>query len=283
MARVSGNESLADLTLPGTHDSHCTRSNILHLKLFVAPFAVTQSMDISDQLLAGVRYVDLRCGYDDAGNIQMRHGLVPLKGTLQDSVTCIASFLASYKSEVVIASIKWDEGSVDEPDTFGPAVGKVIQTIGSWYTGTSIPLVRDCRGKIVLLRRYRGSTGLTVERWRYNNPRFTSKDGRIVVQDRCNFTGARVRSECFITKWSSVDALLNEAENTKGVLFINYCSSFSIPWPLIIPSQFASSVNDSLGNYMGSIKGQAIKLGIIVQDFPATSMIQQLVLTNFAS
>lgn len=286
MAGLSGNESLADLTLPGTHDSHCTSSNVLNWSIVVAPFAATQSMDIPDQLAAGVRFVDLRCGYDDAGNIQMRHGAIALKGTLQDSVTCIASFLSSNKSEVVIASIKWDQSGVNEPDTFGPAVGKVIQTIGSWYTGTSVPLVRDCRGKIVLLRRYQGTTGLTVERWLYNNPRFASNDGRIVVQDQCDFANAPDRKACFTTKWTSVNALLDEARNTKGNLFINYCSSASLPWPLITPSQFASSVNDGLGGYMVSIEGQktqAIKLGIVVQDFPDPSMIQRLVLTNFAS
>lgn len=283
MAGLSGNESLADLTLPGTHDSHCTSSNILNWSIFVAPFAATQSMEISDQLLAGVRFIDLRCGYDDAGNIQMRHGVIPLKGTLQDSVTSIASFLSSNKSEAVIASIKWDQSGVDEPDTFGPAVGKIIQTIGSWYTGTSVPLVRDCRGKIVLLRRYQGSIGLTVEHWPFNNPRFTSNDGSIVVQDQCDFSGAPDRAQCLITKWNSVNVLLDEARNTKGKLFINLCSSSSLPWPLIIPAQFASSVEDGLGNYLANIKGQAIKLGIVAQDFADTSMIHQLILTNFAS
>ena len=286
MAGLSGNESLADLTLPGTHDSHCTSSNILNWSVVVAPLAATQSMDIPDQLLAGVRFVDLRCGYDDAGNIQMRHGTIALKGTLQDSVTNIASFLSKNRSEVVIASIKWDQSGVNEPDTFGPAVGKVIQTIGSWYTGTTVPSVRDCRGKIVLLRRYQGSTGLTVEHWRYNNPRFTSDNGRIVIQDLCDFSNASDRSQCFTTKCSSVTALLSEARNTKGNLFINYCSSASLPWPLITPSQFASSVNDGIGKYLASIGGhktQAIKLGIVVQDFPDASMIQRLALTNFTS
>ena len=286
MAGLSGNESLADLTLPGTHDSHCTNSNILNWSLVVAPFAATQSMDIGEQLCAGVRFIDLRCGYDETGNLQMRHGAIPLKGTLQDTVTCIASFLSSNKSEVVIASIKWDQSGVNEPDTFGPAVVKVTQTIGSWYTGTTVPLVRDCRGKIVLLRRYQGTIGLTVEHWAYNSSRFTSNDGRLVVQDQCDFSNASDRGQCFITKLGSVKASLDEARNNKGNLFLNYCSSASLPWPLITPSQFAGSVNDGLGKYMVSIEGQktrAIKLGIVIQDFPDTSMIQRLLLTNFAS
>ena len=286
MAGLSGSESLADLTLPGTHDSHCTNANISNWNVVVAPFAATQSMDIPNQLLAGIRFLDLRCGYDEAGNLQMRHGTIALKGTLQDVVTSIASFLSKNRSEVVIASIKWDQSGVNEPDTFGPAVGKVIQTIGSWYTGTSVPLVRDCRGKIVLLRRYQGSTGLTVEHWRYNNARFTSDNGRIVVQDQCDFSNAPDRGQCFTTKCSSVTALLDEARNSKGNMFINYCSSASLPWPLITPSQFASSVNDGIGKYMVRIEGQrtrAIKLGIVVQDFPDASMIQRLLLTNFTS
>jgi len=286
MAGLSGNESLADLTLPGTHDSHCTSANILNWSIVVAPFAATQAMDIPHQLLAGVRFVDLRCGYDETGNIQMRHGTIPLKGALQDCVTNIASFLSTNRSETVIASIKWDQSGVNEPDTFGPAVGKVIQTIGSWYTGTSVPTVRECRGKIVLLRRYQGTTGLTVESWRFNNPRFASNNGRIVVQDQCDFSHAPDRSQCFITKCGSVRALLDEARNNKGSLFINYCSSSSMPWPLITPSQFASLVNDDLGKYVVSVEGQksrAIKLGIVVLDFPDVSITQRLLLTNFAS
>jgi 1-phosphatidylinositol phosphodiesterase len=286
MARLSGNESLADLTLPGTHDSHCTNSNILNWNVVVAPFAATQAIDISEQLVAGVRFIDLRCGYDDAGNIQMRHGTIALKGTLQDVVNVVALFLSSNTSEAIIASVKWDQSGVNEPDTFGPAVDKITQTIGSWYTGTTVPLVRDCRGKIVLLRRYQGKTGLTVEHWPYNNPHFTSNDGSIVVQDQCDFAKSPDRQQCFTTKWSSVKVLLDEAQNTKGPLFINWCSSASLPWPLITPSQFASSVNDEIGKYMVSIEGQktqAIKLGMVIQDFPDTSMIQRLILTNFAS
>ena len=287
MAGLSGNESLADLTLPGTHDSHCTSSNILNWSAVVSLFAATQSMDIPDQLCAGVRFIDLRCGYDDSGNIQMRHGTVPLKGTLQDAMNNIASFLSSHKSEVVIASIKWDQSGVNEPTTFGSAVGKVVQTIGSWYTGTTVPLVRDCRGKIVLFRRYQGDIGLTVEHWLYNKPRFTNNNAQIVVQDQCDFANAPDRNQCFTTKWGSVKALLDEAKNAKGNLFINFCSSSSLPWPLITPSQFANSVNDGLGGYMVSIEGQrsqrAIKLGIVIQDFPDTKTIQRLILTNFAS
>jgi 1-phosphatidylinositol phosphodiesterase len=286
MASLSGNESLADLTLPGTHDSHCTSANVLNWNVVVAPFAATQSIDIPDQLLAGVRFIDLRCGYDDGGNIQMRHGTIALKGTLQDVVQDVASFLSSNTSEVVITSIKWDQDGVNEPDTFGPAVVKITQTIGSWYTGTTVPLVKDSRGKIVLLRRFQGSIGLTVEHWLYNNPRFTDNAGTTVVQDQCDFSNSPDRNQCFATKWGSVKAVLDEAQSAKGKLFINFCSSVSLPWPLITPSQFASSVDDQLGKYMVGIEGQksqAIKLGIVILDFADAAMFQRLLLTNFSS
>lgn len=60
---------LSDITIPGTHDT-CARSNI--------PFVRTQYLSVTQQLEAGIRFLDLRCRLLADGDLYMYHGGVPM-------------------------------------------------------------------------------------------------------------------------------------------------------------------------------------------------------------
>ncbi|CAM9430075.1 unnamed protein product, partial [Choristocarpus tenellus] len=55
-----GELQLTEMSLPGTHDSGTSKMAVA----ITGPWASTQALGIGDQLLAGVRVLDLRVGYD---------------------------------------------------------------------------------------------------------------------------------------------------------------------------------------------------------------------------
>ncbi len=54
MAYIDDEVPIAGLTIPGTHDSAAFTNSW--------PFVATQKMDLREQLDAGIRYFDFRCG-----------------------------------------------------------------------------------------------------------------------------------------------------------------------------------------------------------------------------
>lgn len=60
---------LVDLVIPGTHNS-----NTFTFKTLISPFVRNQKLSIREQLLYGVRYLDLRYGYSK-GQFVDKHGV----------------------------------------------------------------------------------------------------------------------------------------------------------------------------------------------------------------
>ncbi|XP_053687907.1 PI-PLC X domain-containing protein 3 [Sabethes cyaneus] len=86
-----GRFRLRELFLPGTHDSASYKKNFSHHSQdnIVTKYTLTQDDDIRQQLLLGVRYIDLRVGYyqsDPSNQFWANHGisrLHPLKHILR--------------------------------------------------------------------------------------------------------------------------------------------------------------------------------------------------------
>lgn len=153
MSFLDDNASVTQLTIPGTHNSHSTEDNYADPKGWpVKGFAQTQYSPVSTQLTEGVRFVDLRVGHP---NFSMRHGQCVLKGILNDVLNSINEFLNQHQTETVLVSIKWDDPNNGEPGDMGAAVWSQWNT-RKWYSGNEWPLLKDVRGKAILLRRFGG-------------------------------------------------------------------------------------------------------------------------------
>lgn len=91
------NSRLNEIVIPGTHDSGCYRFDSVSIK--------TQEKSISEQLLLGVRYLDLRFICLPTG-FHVHHGLAKsLVTTLTDIVKPLKEFLEKYPKEIVILHI----------------------------------------------------------------------------------------------------------------------------------------------------------------------------------
>jgi 1-phosphatidylinositol phosphodiesterase len=128
MALIDANTSLADLTLPGTHNSaaydlsthfnendpqynyiqEATFGIDLPNKLiakFACRFALTQSLSISEQLRSGIRYFDLRVDYDEeTSTFRAFHLLFGLP--IQEILKEIRDFIRTNPSEILVIEMR---------------------------------------------------------------------------------------------------------------------------------------------------------------------------------
>lgn len=153
MSAIDDNAMLSEISIPGTHDS-CARFNN-------APNTQTQWFSIIQLLNRGIRFLDIRCYYvadGESGRTQniyfpIHHGSVYQNIFFEEvQAQCIA-FLNENPSETIIMNVQMEyDGNGDQ---FRDKFIEIIEPYKNyWYTQSSIPLLKDCRKKIVLIRSY---------------------------------------------------------------------------------------------------------------------------------
>lgn len=120
-----GKKSLLDLTLPGTHDSGSynltksilkgdsgwTRAAIeigeelgMPVEKVISAWAIAQDHNVYEQLKGGMRYLDLRIGWDDATQ-QWRAWHMELGRPFKEILKHIRSFLKEHQKEILIIEL----------------------------------------------------------------------------------------------------------------------------------------------------------------------------------
>ncbi len=165
ISRTDGNRRISQLNLFGTHDS---------LTAFVSleKMSRCQSLTLKEQLSLGVRLIDIRLS-KEKGEFYLVHSLADCytdeskKERLSFSPVldeCM-KFLKENPEELLVLSVKQDRG-LQSKSFFPEFYEKYIRgNEESWYLGSEIPCVNECRGKMVLMRRCR-----VRKKWKDNNP-----------------------------------------------------------------------------------------------------------------
>ena len=184
MSNLPEKKSLSEFTIPGTHDSAAV-SHIQHV--------ACQTMNIMNQLNAGVRYFDLRGGlvYETDEPV-VYHGLVHIQNTTFSGTVFapMYAFLKSHPSEGILLQIKQDGPGSGGEQQFGDAVDKLINAnMNMWLLGNGVPNTTQIRGKIQLIRRYwtrntPGPWGINLTGWsrQDNDPNFALRSGTSTIQ-----------------------------------------------------------------------------------------------------
>lgn len=148
MQTVADNTRLLGMSIPGTHDSAATG--------YGGDIAQTQSLTISQQLRAGIRYLDFRCRLID-GSLQLHHGMVWLHKSCASGLADVANFLRTHPTETVLVKIQ-QEHSAEPNDRLQAAFDKMIgpfsNVIWQGFKQTSDPTLGEVRGKIVFIKRF---------------------------------------------------------------------------------------------------------------------------------
>ncbi|QIW96126.1 hypothetical protein AMS68_001644 [Peltaster fructicola] len=296
MSWVKDQELLSNLSIPGTHDSAAYTYRV--------PFISTQRMDIQQQLDAGVRYFDLRCGLR-ADVLEMVHGPSLLGLRLDDVLAVLYAWLSAHPSEALIVQLKQDR--IDDKSTLSFAqavVATVAKEASRWRTLNTTPSMGELRGRIQLFRRFRGtavsSYGINVSRWQDNPQKpFTLDVGhsiKITVQDHYRYNDAEPLPTLVDKKMNEILQLSRMASSNDDARhwYISFTSALEFNWTYRYPPREVAEggwfgftrvpgVNDRLCEHLQPGKFKT-RYGILAMDFPDSNeqLISNIIRTNFA-
>ncbi|EMC98857.1 hypothetical protein BAUCODRAFT_145869 [Baudoinia panamericana UAMH 10762] len=209
MSSLDGDIELSAITIPGTHDSAAFTS--------MFPFIQTQTLNIMQQLNAGIRYLDLRCGLLD-NQVEMVHGEAILGLKLSLVLDAMYLWLASHPSEALIVQLKQDRKSERSNVRFAQAIFSCLaQNPQRWRTANTTPKLCELRGRIQLFRRfattYPCAYGIDVTQW-MDNPSHpftisTKHEVQVTVQDHYSFPDPQPLPSVIATKGGNISQLLD--------------------------------------------------------------------------
>ncbi|UPJ18311.1 phosphatidylinositol-specific phospholipase C [Bacillus cereus] len=278
MSKIPDSKTLAQISIPGTHDSGAYRSDVI-------AWAKTQEQNFFQQLNHGVRFFDIRGRVTDNNTIVLHHGSIYLKVTLHQFINEAKNFLKSNPSETIIMSLKEDH------EAMPGATYSFPETFEKYYFGDSIFFKKggnitlgDARGKIVLLRRFVGGkmTGGYSNFWWGDNQTFTSTtNGNITVKVQDKYDVSREK------KRNAIAELLMEASRSydSNYIHINFTSLATDIWST--PWSFARQLNPFAATEVQfyNLLCPGSKVGWVIMDFINNEwsqiLYQQVINANF--
>ncbi|MFW5415959.1 phosphatidylinositol-specific phospholipase C [Nocardiopsis sp. CNT-189] len=270
MAAVPDSAGVAELSIPGTHDTGAWRGTV---------WSRTQDMDLGAQLESGVRALDVRTRhYRDA--FPIHHGPEYMHLNFTDVVRTTAEFLAEHPTETVLMRLKEEhtpaentrgyEETLDhyiesDPDTAPLLSERLWRPDG----GTALPDLGEVRGKIVILQDFDAGKAYGP---RWGGPATDIQDDY------------RVPTLFDIpAKWEKARAHFERtAAGDPGVLHINHLSGSGAPWAN--PREVATGgpgfrgVNDHAREYFADAGPD--RAGTVMMDFPDQPLIDEVLARN---
>ena len=156
MKNVDGGKLISELTIPGTHDSATYKMDDSSGFGYVK----TQTLSIEKQLGAGCRFLDIRLKVS-RDHLSAFHGSFFLKLFFGEILNFLKTFLSQNPTETILMSIKNEDGIDSDAAHFEQVfITEYLDPNAQlWYTKNRIPQLREVRGKIVLLRRFKKLIG----------------------------------------------------------------------------------------------------------------------------
>lgn len=284
MKALPDNINIADITLPGTHNS-CTRN------VDIKYFTKCQDMSIYEQLQAGVRLLDIRIELD-GDNIKTVHSVIDCrkkpfsrkKLLFDDVLADISNFLTETQSETVLVTVNRDDGAPSDV-TFAAFYRKFVENNALWFTENRFPSLGEVRGKAVLLNRCtvpnelaKKSCGLDFSPWQTSNilnGEFRPAKLKNSRDERGYYLQDTYKAAPKI-KWNdAVLPFLKDVPNDDCAIINYFSANDSIHSPRIT----AEYVIKQFSNLPTS---NSRKLGWLVFDFPTKEVIEKTVIINFS-
>ena len=244
MQRLPSSTSLAQLSIPGTHDSMARDGG---------PAVWTQSLSLLVQLMVGVRFLDIRCRHFN-DDLPIHHGSYYQNANFDDVLLTTISFLDSHPSETVLMRVKEEYDASGNTRSFSEQVQiSLNRHPGRFWTQNRIPTLGESRGKIVILDNFAGGAmGISWDD-------IDREDDYTTIGD---------------FKWIYVRNHLDRARRStwSPAMFITFSSFASA-----LPRDLARSMNPKLHSYVRENGG---RLGIIASDYPGPTLIEAIIAHN---
>jgi 1-phosphatidylinositol phosphodiesterase len=280
MASLHSSRNLTSLSIPGTHD---TMTNALNGALFQC-----QNTPLSIQLLAGIRYFDIRARLNN-NELLIYHQDSYTNYTYVDVLTTFFSFLKENPGEVILMRLKEELRPINSTIDFLTAFNYyrlhsslTAQGCGAHFWipptpgPTSIPTLGELRGKILILQNFGPEPAEYGIKW---------ESPILAIEDLYDIPDLYYGLD---EKWEAIEEALVAAGNeTKeedgdGKLYISHLSA-SVG---VLPIEAAAGtrngsvvgLNDRTGEWLR--EGNGGGTGVVIIDFPGKDLIQAILKRN---
>ncbi|WP_420881828.1 phosphatidylinositol-specific phospholipase C [Rhodococcus sp. (in: high G+C Gram-positive bacteria)] len=279
MRLVPDSADLAQLSLPGTHDTMAHNASIPTL---------TQDFDLSTQLRAGVRALDIRTRhFRDV--FPIHHGPEYLHANFTDVVRTVTAFLQSNPSECVLVRLKKEHTEEENTRTYQATLDWYIHdnpdtrdllaahlwTPAAGYDGR-IPALGEARGKIVVLQDF---TATTTYGPRWAGPR---------TDIQYDFELPNLAA--VETKWGKVRTQFERAAvGDSQSLFVNHLSATGASPAVMATGTVPITVAKGVPGTPGMLTRTETYLratgtgrtGVVMADFPTAALVEAIIARNF--
>ncbi|KAI5210341.1 hypothetical protein AUEXF2481DRAFT_35068 [Aureobasidium subglaciale EXF-2481] len=293
---------ISGLSIPGTHDSAAFMSTW--------PFVATQTLTTAQQLDAGIRYFDLRCGIVK-DEVVMVHGRAVLGLKFSEVLISMYTFLAKHPKEGIVIQLKQDRKDEASTRPFSQLVLNLIREHEKfWRLETTTPTLGELRGRIQLLRRFtvfqhqQRTSGIDVSRWQDNPPLpFTIRTWfgvHLTIQDHYSPSAPEALPGLVAKKGGDVASMLMRAsrDTEPWHWYINFSSAFEFNVYHQIPPKdiaiggysvfrWVEGINLRLCNFLKQRLGdvdEPQRFGVVVMDFveqPSSDLVKTVIEANF--
>lgn len=253
MASVEDFRTLSLITIPGTHDS---------MALYGGPEAECQAWSLTDQLKAGIRFLDLKV-FALGDTLYVIHGVMYQHSTLKEVLDTIQAFLSEFKTEAVLIRVRADSF---EKVMINKMVQSLIGNNQHYWVTSGMPNMGQIRGKIVFLQKSTFTLGIPLiepdGKGSSEVSNIKDKDNRIIKQ------------------------LSQAAEACGGdnaVLTYTSGTGLGTFWGMFLtPKRVAEKVDPWLNQYLTQFFPNQPRpcFGIIAMDFPGFDLIQDVINLN---
>ncbi|WP_255293913.1 phosphatidylinositol-specific phospholipase C [Bacillus toyonensis] len=160
MSKLEDSKKISELSIPGTHGSMA-----LHGASFIDEnLTRNQTMNLSQQLQSGIRYVDMRVKRVK-DSFAMQHGIINQKAMFEDVLTETIQFLKDHPKETILMRLKEDTDPEPGSLSFEQIFKNYKDRNASYFwdpnsvlsSERNNPELGDVRGKIVLLQNFTAS------------------------------------------------------------------------------------------------------------------------------
>ena len=248
-------------------------------------YARTQTMDLSEQWDAGIRFFDLRPKLVD-GTLRIYHGPADCHLEFEEAMLTIISKLEQYPTEFCVVMTNSAGGGLEGVDMIMDDINTLfdINMLAQFHADMT---VADMRGRVLFIHRdYRDNgrdyPGTVVLGWPGNGSSHHSR------MESCQYQSAVLWAQDFFTdggkgdylnsKWDKVTALIREfASAPDGVWCINHLSGYTGAGISTNINRNAKTTNARLLEYLGNNKKP---IGIIPMDFPSQELIDAIISCN---
>lgn len=234
LSRLNDDVYLSTVNFAGTHDSATAYVDMEKM-------CRCQSLTVAEQLRIGVRLFDIRL-YRRGGEFYLCHAIADCfedakktkKLSFDTLLSLFIGFLEENPRETLILSIKLDRGIQNK--AFFSAFYKryIAGNEEKWYLKNENPVLSECRGKLVLMRRckrrrsflQRESCGIDFSFWKDQDsrkrthplPLRRTAGYRAMIQDRYGLH--------FERKWKScILPFLNSCETSEKAFAVHFLST----------------------------------------------------------